>query len=263
MSEIKSVLTRKFGPLPVWVWALLAGIGVYFYRSRTGQLTATDNTGTPTDTGSTDNTGDNSPVTLQPGETAYNPATGQTVTAPGGGTADTGLGGTGGGGASSPVPLTPGVSYFDPNTGFFTAPDIAAQPATGKIRKGVKRTAKPKPAHKPSAAKVPHPGHGKAKPRKNGSIRNAVSRAGKTAAAVGNRARSRTNHPSKQASRARVHPKVTAKPVIRQRPEASHPAPSRASQTHPAATPRSAAKGASAPRPQAPRPAARKPVRHR
>lgn len=95
---IGATLTRKFGPLPAWLWIVLFGVGVWYYRNK---LSAT---ATGTGTGSVAPT----PVTpqaqtvLQPGESVYDPNTGALTTAPGG---DTTAGGTTGG--------TGGTDYTD------------------------------------------------------------------------------------------------------------------------------------------------------
>jgi hypothetical protein len=36
VSKAKNTLTRKLGPLPVWAWALIGGVALYWYRNRGG-----------------------------------------------------------------------------------------------------------------------------------------------------------------------------------------------------------------------------------
>lgn len=56
VQEVKGGLTRKLGPMPVWAWAGIAGLGLGFllYRSRARGDQATTSTGAPvaTDSGS-------------------------------------------------------------------------------------------------------------------------------------------------------------------------------------------------------------------
>lgn len=85
MSDIRTALTRKFGPLPAWAWLTIFGAAVYFYRTRmsgggSGRTLATE---TKPDIQPTDPVTPQSPVTLQPGESVYDPNTGQLIgTAP-------------------------------------------------------------------------------------------------------------------------------------------------------------------------------------
>lgn len=44
--NIKNALTRKLGPLPVWAWALVAGVLLYYYRNRSGAVGTQSGTGT-------------------------------------------------------------------------------------------------------------------------------------------------------------------------------------------------------------------------
>ena len=82
--KLKGALTRKFGPLPAWAWLALLGGAVYLYRRYSGAqgLIGSSGTATPatTDTSSTDTSGSGAgggPVTLDPGQAVYDPATGQ------------------------------------------------------------------------------------------------------------------------------------------------------------------------------------------
>jgi hypothetical protein len=80
VSNVRQALTRKLGPLPVWAWALIAGIGLYMYRARHAPMTGADAASVDTTApDQTDASGQQDPVTLDPGETAYDPNTGQLV----------------------------------------------------------------------------------------------------------------------------------------------------------------------------------------
>lgn len=88
MNKITSALTKKWGPLPAWVWLFGGGLVYYLYRkySTTASGTGTGSVGP-------------APVTpqpqtvLQPGESVYDPNTGALTTAPGGGGSTDGSGG--------------------------------------------------------------------------------------------------------------------------------------------------------------------------
>lgn len=113
MNRIKGALTRKLGPLPAWIWLGLFTVAVIVYRARANNginpVNVSDDTPTPTDAVSK---GD--PVTLQPGESVYDPNTGavsggapEQVTPPDP-TAP-----------PDPVVLDPGQGVYDPGTGQF------------------------------------------------------------------------------------------------------------------------------------------------
>ena len=91
-SGIAGSLTKKLGPLPVWAWAAVAFIGLWWYRSKTATTSGTG-------TGSVGP----APVTpqaqtvLQPGESVYDPNSGQLTTAPGGSVSSPDSSGGGGG----------------------------------------------------------------------------------------------------------------------------------------------------------------------
>ena len=239
MSDVKQALQRKLGPLPAWAWALIGGIALYVYRSRhavTGASTAAPDTtagGTGTDTGSTP--GD--VTTLQPGESAYNPATGQLVS-----TAPEQQPGE----PQSPVTLDPGQAVFDPNTGqLVTNPDLTTTTTTSKAKpkKKHKRTPKAKPKHQPGK-KVKHPGGALGKLRGTGKI--VGSRIGKPArghtapkprvrgkatASPSGAPRTRANKPAAPAQRQRpAAPRITH-PVAQR--TAPHPARQATPTTHP------------------------------
>jgi hypothetical protein len=76
-------LTRKLGPLPVWVWAI-AGFGlVWYYRNKLSAGSVA--TGTGTGSVAPAPTTPQAQQVLQPGESVYDPNTGTMTTAPGGG----------------------------------------------------------------------------------------------------------------------------------------------------------------------------------
>ena len=75
-------LKRKVGPLPVWGWAILAGVILYYVRNRgAGSATAA----VAQQQASTTDQQPQSPVVLAPGETVYDPNTGYLSGGSGGG----------------------------------------------------------------------------------------------------------------------------------------------------------------------------------
>jgi hypothetical protein len=134
LSEIKAALTRKLGPLPVWAWALIAGAAIFVYRSRRGGAANVPAAVSPDITDQT--AGLKDPLTLQPGESAYDPNTGQLTTAPGDPGAAT---------STNPlIPVQPGQTYYDPGTGELvnvpggtdTATDSGGKTGAGQSKKG-------------------------------------------------------------------------------------------------------------------------------
>lgn len=82
MSDLKGALTRKFGPLPAWAWLAITAVSLYFWRSRGGGGGGVTSTGTG-DTTAPEAPEPRDPITLSPGESVYDPNTGQLVsTAP-------------------------------------------------------------------------------------------------------------------------------------------------------------------------------------
>jgi hypothetical protein len=76
MGRIKQALTRKLGPLPAWAWAgVLLGAVLVYRRYTGGGRALVNNTGTPTDNTSAPDRQE--PVVLSPGESVYDPNTGQ------------------------------------------------------------------------------------------------------------------------------------------------------------------------------------------
>lgn len=108
LGRARQALTRKLGPLPVWAWAAIGGAAIYVYRTR--RELATGSTGiTPSVTDQT--SGGQAPVVLQPGESAYDPNTGQLVgTAPSQAAPDQPQ-------PFAPIVLDPGQQLYDPGTG--------------------------------------------------------------------------------------------------------------------------------------------------
>lgn len=81
--NVKRALTRKFGPLPAWTWALIALGSLYYYRKYRGGTGVVSGTGTGS-VGPAPAT-PQPQTTLQPGESVYDPNSGSLTTAPGGG----------------------------------------------------------------------------------------------------------------------------------------------------------------------------------
>lgn len=250
IDNIRGALTRKFGPLPVWGWALIAGAAIFMWRTARGQYSSSvDSPATGTETGSEPSDApDRDPISLAPGETVYDPNTGQLV-----------------GGAPEqqppaepveplrPVTLKPGQSVFNPNTGqLVTAP--------GPRRPRTKRKPKPKPHHK-RGAKPKHPGHGKQKPHRGGTVKRPLPRK-KHKPPHGHDGKPKPNN-GRRRPLAKVtglipsrstHARAVSRPALRQRPVATHPKSSANSRAHPKAS----AHPHPAPRKPAPRPSRRK-----
>ncbi len=83
MDNVKNALTRKLGPLPVWAWAIIAGIGVWYYRNRMSGSTASQQS-LQDDLSQTSPMPPQDPIPLDPGESVYDPNTGQLISAPSG-----------------------------------------------------------------------------------------------------------------------------------------------------------------------------------
>lgn len=136
MNNIKETLTRKLGPFPAWVWLVIIGVGIWWYRNHSASATTT------ADTSSVSPATPESPITLDPGESVYDPNSGQLTTAPGGGgSSDGGSSGsgsdtTGGTAGSAAIPL--------PDTSSPGFPINITIPGLGKIP--TKKKAKPKTA---------------------------------------------------------------------------------------------------------------------
>jgi hypothetical protein len=217
VSNVRQALTRKLGPLPVWAWALIAGIGLYMYRARHAPMTGADAASVDTTApDQTDASGQQDPVTLDPGQSVYDPNTGQLQ-----GTApaqqdplaiD----------PQSPVTLEPGETAYDPNTGQLVDPG-AARKKTAK-KKVTKRTPKAKPHHSQHKS-VKKPGHGKSKPRTVAKVLKGRLKAikGKGHGYVPPpKARVRGKATASPSGAARTRVNVRSAPAQRQRPAASH-----------------------------------------
>lgn len=220
IRNIEQSLKNKFGPLPVWAWALITGAGIYVYRARKGAYStgsaATDTTsGTAADTGS--GTTPQDPVTLQPGESVYDPNTGQLV----------------GGSASPQEPLTldPGQGVYDPNSGQLdTFPSITTTSKPTPKKAGKHKPKKKAQHHKGKAA--PTGVHGKGR---NRSVAKLVHpRAGKPRvkphlrATKGKGTGNVPRHPAApstnkaQPRNRQITSGHVSKPAMRQRPAAGH-----------------------------------------
>lgn len=252
LNDIKAALTRKLGPLPVWAWAIIVGGALYVYRARhavgdnTSALPSTDTTVPTTDNGQPRP----DPVTLQPGESVYDPATGSLLgTAPDQQPPPD---------PQEPVTLDPGESVYDPNTGQVvggsegpTGTDPTA-PATAPKSKPTFRTVKGKdskgrngkwhvypdghrvfvpasgkraPKSKAHRGKTAHPpSNGRSKARSNATVKHSTHTNHSTHSAPKPRAHS---GPTRGApSRARKPAPKPRHAVVRQHP-APRPAPRR------------------------------------
>lgn len=258
MSDIKDKLTRKVGPLPVWVWILVIFVGVWWYRNHTSSSSSTtNNTGTPTDT--TTATTPQPITTLEPGESAYDPNTGGLLTAPGSG--NTGSGGTEPPTPGSPVPSVPtSPSGNNGDSGPAVPPTVTVnipgiKALTNALnRQNKKRGIKPKAAHNPPknkpTTKAPKP-NSKSRPRSSAVLRtvgrgvSGITVAGKAttrrptpasrndvkaASSVGTRVRqrpqvplTRDNAPTQR--KEATHPKASTRTVVENPPRPSAPPP--------------------------------------
>lgn len=93
-ETIGAALKRKLGPLPVWIWAMLGGVILYFLRSKGyfgGNAIDQGQTLQPRQEAATT---PQAQVPLQPGESVYDPNTGAISTAPGGDASGGGATGT-------------------------------------------------------------------------------------------------------------------------------------------------------------------------
>lgn len=205
MSEIRNALSRKFGPLPAWAWAAIGLAAVFAYRSLRGEYAPGATTGGTGTDGSADFTPPErqEPVTLQPGESVYDPNTGQLV-----GTAPE---------QQTPEPTTPDAPPLNP-----TAPKPPK----------VKRKPKPKPHHHKKHQGETHKTRGK------GSLKDRITRKRKKKPAAKKVHARQVYHPAKKpAGKSRLRAIPVRKPAVRQRPAATHPKAHAASHGHPKATP--------------------------
>lgn len=159
MDKIKDALTRKIGPLPAWAWLGIFGIGYYYYKNHiannsTSATQASSTVTTPTP---------QSPITVSPGDSVYNPNTGTLTTAPGGGG---GYGGGGGGGGqlanalSNIATALTNLNNNAPNAATSPAPNSSPVPANTlpfrilktNAKKIVSKRGKPRVKHTPLGA---------------------------------------------------------------------------------------------------------------
>jgi len=132
LDDIKGAMTRKFGPLPAWGWAGIAGGGIWWYRQHTGAGASSADGGTQ------------APAYVGPWGQEPSPIQG------GAGIAGDGSGGgggdTSGAGAGGGAPMGDMTNY--PYPGAPTI-NVAAPPVNG----GRPRHQKPKKQH---TTKKPH-----------------------------------------------------------------------------------------------------------
>lgn len=164
-DKIKATLSRKFGPLPAWAWALVAGIGVYWYRQHTaGAAAATDSQAT---NAAADNT-----------EGYYGPY-GQSGSGEISGGSDTG--GSGAGTSPNATPAAAAAPVIN------VVPPAAGTPAAAAA---AKKKAKPKAQHKTKASKgtkVPFKTNKFAKKRSSAAVSNPRNKKGVTTKKVKSR----------------------------------------------------------------------------
>jgi hypothetical protein len=259
MSNIKDALTRKLGPLPAWAWALVAGIAVYWYRNKGLSLTSSSTT---TGGSVTPNSPTPQPITtLAPGESAYDPNTGQLLTSPGGDTTGAGAGGTDIGGSldSLAQAIEDAISAGSGGGDTSTPSGAPAQKAAPK-KTPAKKKVKPKKA--PKKIKVGS-SKGRSKATHKAPARGKAKTVAHPKAPV--RSRSKTPAPAGKRTTGRIRTKLT-RPVTAQRPQATHQGAHQ--EVHPA--PKRPAPARTAPRPtparhssvpaRKPAPAPRRPV---
>ena len=285
-DTIGAALRRKVGPLPVWIWSIIGGIGVYFLRKRGyfGGMGAAQS-GETFQPSQANATPPQAQVPLQPGESVYDPNTGALSTAPGG---DTGMDN---GGATGVDPSQAMDDLANAIAAGFTTHVSVDQTKPKRAKKSAakhdkkpshlsKRTARKKaghhqqPGHKGTAKNPPHKGRARSNATKrlvNGG-RTAVN-AGKRITGMKGRHSSPSNvpHPRQGANATYTHQanprtvRSVAKPTTRQRPTVgltrqtapvAHPVSSHTPSPHKAA----AARTPAPPRPSAPAPRAVRPA---
>lgn len=255
MDRIKQALTRKIGPLPAWGWLTIILVAVYWYRRHTSSTT-TAATATTDTTGSTTTPQD--PITLQPGESVYNPNDGSLTTAPGGG-GGSGSGDGGSSGGSGDNSVNSGVGD---TTGTSNSPDLSGLLGSlqniskgigklnvrlGKLSATTKKKAKPKAAglRRPpaggnqslqTAAYNASKGGAKNRPRSGAAIKSKIHtpKAHNPGAAKGTSRTVRTVRPASTVRQHQLTPMTRA--TVRQRPTATSVKPP--ATEHPANPPR-------------------------
>lgn len=223
LSRVREALTRKFGPLPAWAWAILAAAGIFIWRSRTGQYAAV--TAAEGDGEVPEAREPREPVSLSPGESVYDPETGNLVgTAPEQEPSDAE--------PQRPTVLKPGQSAVTADGRLVTAP-ILKPPKK-------RRKPKPKPQHGRGKKKPGPRGHGKNKPRGHGKIRKPAPRKKHKPPHPRNQPGGKKRPLARTAQIIRPSRTRGAAPkwgAMRQRPAATHPAPSTDARAHPKASP--------------------------
>ncbi len=169
LDSIKESLTRKIGPLQAWVWLVIAGVGIYWYRKKHSSTTATATTSND----ESDNYDDGYGSGYTAGEAAV---TAGDTTGTGSGGGDTGGGGDTdgnypsmgmGGGVGAPASTTPStVTATIPNSILTSLHNISKQ--LGKLNKG-KAKASSKKTKGP--VKVKNPAH-KTRPRGTATVKS-------------------------------------------------------------------------------------------
>lgn len=122
MDGVKNALTRKLGPLPVWAWAIIGGIGLWYYRSRMAGSSASQQA-LQSDLSQTSPMPPQDPIPLDPGESVYDPNSGELLSAP------------------SNQPTKPPTINVN----------VPAQAPPGNVTTKTNRHAKPKTAHSKTA----------------------------------------------------------------------------------------------------------------
>lgn len=139
LDTIGAALKRKLGPLPVWVWAIIGGMVLYFLRSKGYFGGAGADQGETLQPRQADAREPQQSTLLQPGESVYDPNTGTLSTAPGGGGGDAIGGGVG-------EPTTP----VDTNDTAQALEDLAAAILGNQTDSDKPNSAAPR-THKPTA----------------------------------------------------------------------------------------------------------------
>lgn len=130
MGNVGESLTRKLGPLPVWLWAVIAGVALYVVRAR----------------------GSANAQAGGPPSAAATQAEAQLVAAEAQARAST---------LQQPMTVGPGEQIYDPNSGYLSNPNIDWPGILGVLGNG-NSSSTPGPIDKGAGALAPQP---KPKPR--------------------------------------------------------------------------------------------------
>jgi hypothetical protein len=262
MSNLGNSLKRKLGPLPVWAWAIIAGVALYWYRNRKGGGLFGGlfgaGTGTTGTTATSATTAQLPPTVLEPGESIYDPNTGALTTTPNGNSAS---GDTTGSGSSDIAAAIDALTSALEAGGGTVDQGVPGPPGpAGPAGKPGKNAAKPKPAHKTPPKKPSTKAGSKPKSRSTTSTRTGKrvkmsksaieslsgfaggTRRVKATATTGTRLRQRPKTGLLRAAPpiqhpVATHPKVTPKPPVHPAPRPSSP-PSRAIRQPPKPAPK-------------------------